>query len=413
MITRVRVKNFRSLADVDVALGPLTVLVGRNGAGKSAFVDALCFIRDALRSGIDEALRKRNGIAMLQTRYADGAPREMAFEVSVQLENFSAEYGFAIAPAEQGAYSISHEFLRVLSDDAPKTVFEIINGQMKTYNSLPEQSEMDNAGGSIAPGNTLADPPPVSYFVYDPMRLILPLLSTGRPHESELVQHLTNSHFYSMFPLAKLRQPQSYYHDFALFEDGSNLASLLKSKQTRGVLGVIKAALRSAVPDIQDLDFDEIGGYIVIRLKRKNFGGAEGEQWFYLAQESDGIIQLLTMLSVLYQSLSPGFSQFALIAVEEPETALYPAVLSLLGDVIKEASCRSQILITTQSPDFISEFRADMLRVVEKVNGATHIGPLDEVQAGIIHDQLFTTGDLLRVEGLRSLPAQPMSAEDA
>ncbi len=62
MITRVRVKNFRSLADVDVTLGPLTVLVGRNGAGKSAFIDALRFVRDALRSNVEEAVRQARGL---------------------------------------------------------------------------------------------------------------------------------------------------------------------------------------------------------------------------------------------------------------------------------------------------------------------------------------------------------------
>ena len=416
MITRVRVKNFRSLADVDVTLGPLTVLVGRNGAGKSAFVDALNFLRDALHSGIDEAMRKRNGLRMLQTRHADGLIREIAIEVSIKLENFSAEYGFAVASREQGAYSISHEFLRVLSGDTSRVMFEIKNGQMEVFNSSLKQMELDNVGGHVAEGNTLPDPSPVYYFNFDPARLILPQLSNGRPYTSEMPQimrQLTDSYFYGTFPLAKMRQPQSHYHDFALFEDGSNLASLLKAKHAKGVLRVIKAALQSAVPDIEDLRIDEIGSYLVIMLKHKYPDRADGEQWFDLAQESDGTIHLLIMLTALYQTLSPGLSRFSLIAIEEPETALYPALLSLLSEVIEEASCRSQILITTQSPDFISEFGMDMLRIVEKVDGATHIGPLDKVQAGVLHDQLFTTGDLLRVEGLRSLPAQPVSAADA
>ena len=134
---------------------------------------------------------------------------------------------------------------------------------------------------------------------------------------------------------------------------------------------------------------------------------------FELAQESDGTIRLLAILTALYQSLLAPPSTFSLIAVEEPETGLYPATLSVVADVVKEAAGRSQILVTTQSPDFISEFDVADLRIVEMQNGSTHIGPVDEVQRSIINDHLFTTGDLLRIEGLRSLPAEPVSASNA
>jgi len=51
LITRLKVKNYRSLADVDIALSPLTVFVGENGTGKSNLIDLLRFVRDALTDG--------------------------------------------------------------------------------------------------------------------------------------------------------------------------------------------------------------------------------------------------------------------------------------------------------------------------------------------------------------------------
>jgi len=49
MIHRIKIKGYKSL-DVDVELNPeVTVLVGRSGSGKSNFVEALRFLRDALR----------------------------------------------------------------------------------------------------------------------------------------------------------------------------------------------------------------------------------------------------------------------------------------------------------------------------------------------------------------------------
>ena len=46
-ITRIRVKNFRSIADSSLDLGAATVLVGPNGSGKSNFLDAVAFLSDA------------------------------------------------------------------------------------------------------------------------------------------------------------------------------------------------------------------------------------------------------------------------------------------------------------------------------------------------------------------------------
>jgi AAA15 family ATPase/GTPase len=43
-ISRVRLKNYKSIAACDVRLGPFTVLIGPNGSGKSNFLDALAFL---------------------------------------------------------------------------------------------------------------------------------------------------------------------------------------------------------------------------------------------------------------------------------------------------------------------------------------------------------------------------------
>ncbi len=89
------------------------------------------------------------------------------------------------------------------------------------------------------------------------------------------------------------------------------------------------------------------------------------------------------------------------MGLEEPENALHPGALAVLSDVLREATRRHQVLITTQSPDLISRFKADELRVVERAGGITQIGPVDEVQRSTIEEQLFSAGDLLRIEGLR------------
>ena len=60
-VTRMVVKNYRSLVNLDIALAPLTVFVGKNATGKSNVIDVLRFVRDALVDGFDQALFKRGG----------------------------------------------------------------------------------------------------------------------------------------------------------------------------------------------------------------------------------------------------------------------------------------------------------------------------------------------------------------
>ena len=74
MITRVRLKNYRSIAECDVQLGPLTILVGPNGSGKSNFLDALHFLADAQNLALGGAIRRRGGVPSVLSRWTLGQP---------------------------------------------------------------------------------------------------------------------------------------------------------------------------------------------------------------------------------------------------------------------------------------------------------------------------------------------------
>jgi predicted ATPase len=54
-ISRLRLKNYKSIAQCDVRLGPLTILVGPNGSGKSNFLDALEFLCRAVATSPNSA----------------------------------------------------------------------------------------------------------------------------------------------------------------------------------------------------------------------------------------------------------------------------------------------------------------------------------------------------------------------
>ena len=83
-ITRVILKNYKSIASCDVQLRPLMFLVGTNGAGKSNFLDSLRFVADALNSSLDHAIRNRGGSDDIHCRSGD-SPKHFSIRLGFHL----------------------------------------------------------------------------------------------------------------------------------------------------------------------------------------------------------------------------------------------------------------------------------------------------------------------------------------
>ena len=66
MLVRVEITNYKSIANADLSFSSENVIVGQNGVGKSNLLDALHFIRDAIRDGIDQAITRRHGIISIR-----------------------------------------------------------------------------------------------------------------------------------------------------------------------------------------------------------------------------------------------------------------------------------------------------------------------------------------------------------
>ena len=103
-IRRVFLKNYKSIAACDVRLRPLTFLVGRNGSGKSNFLDALRFVADALNSSLDHAVRARGGIDDVCKR---------PDKTITQPGHFSIRLDFTLPDGSTGYYAFSIELVHV------------------------------------------------------------------------------------------------------------------------------------------------------------------------------------------------------------------------------------------------------------------------------------------------------------
>ena len=98
-----------------MCLGPLTYLVGQNGAGKSNFLDALRFVADALNASLEHALRDRGGIGEVRRR-SSGHPTHFGISLEWRLpDGVEGVYAFRVAAQPKGGFDVQMEKCRVFS----------------------------------------------------------------------------------------------------------------------------------------------------------------------------------------------------------------------------------------------------------------------------------------------------------
>src|SRR5579862_5856784 len=133
-LTRIDLKNYKSIGECSLALRPLTFLVGPNGAGKSNFLDSLRFVADALRTSLDHALRERGGIKEVRRR-SGGHPTHFAIYLEFSLQpDITGHYGFRIGARPSGAYEVQEEDCQVQikasGGDTRASHFKVRNGKV-------------------------------------------------------------------------------------------------------------------------------------------------------------------------------------------------------------------------------------------------------------------------------------------
>ena len=407
-ITRVWAKNFRSIADVSFELEPLTILVGPNASGKSNLLDILRFIKDALRD-LEVAVSSRQGIDGVARHGAEDKSSALTYiEMGVaaivrdrlaEHGYYSVEYGFTIAHMDDGGYWVSSESGSVRDGDDSTVVaeFMIKDGSLVTSDrnmmGLPSHSDSDFDTGYLAlpillrlsrwmDGPNIDESVPVTSLIQNGL---------GRLH-----RNLTGMRFYHIFPNT-IRGPQYPSNAPALEEDAANLASVIREldeSRSGSILSErFRESLRLLIPGDTDTKVDLVGGYLVVKLKHDTI---DGDPWMDLSMESDGTVRLLGLLAALYQQRRP-----PVIGIEEPELAVHPGALAVLADVLNEAARRSQVIVTTHSPDlidFLTDYRTvENLRIVELEDGATTVRQVPDNKVAVVKKHLSSPGELHRL----------------
>ena len=100
----------------------------------------------------------------------------------------------------------------------------------------------------------------------------------------------------------------------------------------------------------------------------------EGDTLIPAARLSDGTLRYLCLLAILCHPEPP-----PLICIEEPELGLHPDILPTIAELLKEASERTQLIVTTHSEVLIDAMsdQPESVLVCEKLEHGTEIKRLD------------------------------------
>jgi predicted ATPase len=367
-LNRLRLKNFRSIEKCDVEFRSFTILVGRNGAGKSNVLDALRFVMDALQTSLDHAIKSRGGIDEVRRR-STGHPRNFAIQMEISVNGARVKYAFEVAAKVQAGFVVKHEILT-----APGAKYHVEKGALISASTTPMPPVADD-------------------------RLYL-VNAAGLPEFRRIYDELISMGFYNLNPEA-MKQPQTPDAGELLHRDGGNIASVIArlARDQPASLDRIKQYLRTIVPGITDVTRISLGAWETLEFKQDVIGSLY--PWaFYASSMSDGTLRSLGALVAATQ-LSGTKSPVSLIGIEEPETALHPAAAGALMDAMREATSHTQVIITSHSPDLLDQVaEEDRLLAVQSVQGTTQVGPVDAASRKAIKDHLYTPGELLRMDQL-------------
>lgn len=373
MIHRFTVRNFKSIEEVSVDLGDVTVLVGRSGTGKTNFVTAMRFLRDFLYLGS----------AQIQSQYkwpdlrpATQQQCKMAFEVLFEVRGIGAPFTYRVALNEADPGNRLKEEALTLGDNV---LFRQAEGEWETP---PQLVSVPKAGHP----------------------------AIGRiPSISEVViayTALTSGIGCYDFPAGVLRAPTHAEHGISgLQDDAGNYLAVLKeivsNLQDLNVRKNITASLQRINPTISAVELDSIQqpkGIVV------GHGVDHKTLSLDLSQESDGFRRFYAHLLALYQ-MPPKQT----LIFEEPENGIYPGALELLANEFKAAPAagRGQVILTTHSPRLLDHFSADDIRVVDLEDLRTRIGSISKAQREALKEQLLDAGELLTVDPARIDEPEP------
>ncbi|MEZ4297245.1 MAG: AAA family ATPase [Polyangiaceae bacterium] len=411
MLTRLEVDGFKSLRDFSIDLGPFTVLVGPNSAGKSNILEALALLSRLASEPIESAFKRGRGHAIDQFTLEGGASvrtirlaAEVLLPTSISVRGRPTNrvrYELTIRrePRPSGTETLVVEQERLSTidrkHDAWTTAYPALASRARHGPAcdIMRQEEEPAADALLAEFRRLRiqgdTESPKAQLLQVPRThtalaarrqgltlAVLPAKRGAFPNPQTMIRlapdtlvvlTLAGVH---LLCLDRIQVPDESERigGASLAPDASNLPTVLADLPARAI-GEIRADLVALVPGIST--FDVVSDKDHLRIELELSGGDR----LPARLVSAGTLRALTLLTALHSTSRP-----SILAIEEPENGIYPGRLRTLLDLLREATTSvdvstdgedseggdripPQILLTSHSPVVLAAQRRGPWRV--------------------------------------------------
>lgn len=353
MLNTLAVANYRSLRDLVIPLGPLNVVTGANGSGKSNLYRALRLLAQTAQGGVTASLAREGGLDSALWAGPEsfsrgmrkgevpiqGGPRREP--VNLRLGFVGEEFGYAIdlgLPTPRGTSAFGHD---------PEIKRECI---WASPVFRPAALLVDRRGPLVRVRTDAGQWAEVSHNLASFEGMLTQLADPQRtPEVLTLRDQIRSWRFYDHFrtdAAAPARQVQVGTYTPVLDDDGRDLAAALQTIREIGDSEALDEAISDAFP----------GATLSIRHDRGRFE-IEMRQHGLLrplsaAELSDGTLRYLLLIAVMLTPRPP-----ELMVFNEPETSLHPDLLPALARLLAKTATRSQVWVVSHSPGLVASLQ--------------------------------------------------------
>lgn len=368
MINYIKIEGFKSIKKMELAMRPINILIGSNGAGKSNFISFFKLISAIFNSNFQKYVmeEKVDNILYFGRKQTERMLGKLIFTEDGKYNN---AYNFSLVPTKEGGMYIEHEGTgyNVFTDD-------------DAHNYLYEKNIQE------------------SIYAKDS--------SKRNQYLRAYISSLQVFHFHDTSPTSFLRRECDMNDNLYLKQDGRNLPAylyLLKENHPKIYTRILKT-IQSIAPYIKDFILEPRklkGTQSEIELRWIDKGDPDSN--FSAYQLSDGTLRFIALAVLLMQPNPP-----AIIIIDEPELGLHPFAIGKLAGMIQIASSKAQIIVATQSPGLISNFSPEDVIVMDK-NEVENQTVFNRLDSGALQSWLndYTLGDLWERNIINS--AQPFA----
>lgn len=347
-LERVRATGFRSIREVDLEIHDLNVLIGANGSGKSNFIKLFRLVNDLVEERLQVAVATAGGANALLHHGRKVTPR-----ITLDFEFGRNGYACALAPTTDDNFIFESEEWRFHGDlrDRP-------------FTGGPGTGHRESGLRRASSGQG------IPAFVYG-------ALSTWKIY-----------HFHDTSDSAGLKQPGPIDDNARLRPDASNLAAFLFALRARHQdhYRNIVDTIRLVAPFLKDFALRPSPlNPKQIKLEWQHEGS---DAYFDASSLSDGSLRFICLATLLLQPSLP-----SVVLLDEPELGLHPAAITDLASLLRRASTRTQVIVSTQSVTLVNQLRPEDIVVANRIDGASVFRRLEgpEIESWVAE---FALGEL-------------------